>query len=152
MREVEPHQTRRGLGGIAHEMVVIGPNEGDKQIAHRIADPCRPERQQRFEGRKLRGMQIQNEHSYENGEHTVGERAQPLRGPSRVWHGCHHFRKSRMLSAISPACVSNAKWPVSKKRTLASGMSRLNASAPGGRKNGSFLPQAARNGGLCLRK
>ena len=29
-------------------------------------------------------MQIQNEHSYENGEHTVGERAQPLRGPSRM--------------------------------------------------------------------
>ena len=42
-----------------------------------------------------------------------------------------------MLSAISRACVSKAKWPVSKKRTTALGLSRLNASAPGGKKNGS---------------
>src|SRR5262249_16223962 len=61
-------------------------------------------------------------------------------------------RKSRIALAISSQCVSRAKWPVSKKRTSAPGMSRLNASAPGGRKNGSFLPQVARNGGLCLRK
>src|SRR5215470_7753934 len=61
-------------------------------------------------------------------------------------------RRLRIAAAISSQCVSRAKWPVSKKRTSASGMSRLNASAPGGRKNGSFLPHAARNGGLCLRK
>jgi hypothetical protein len=61
-----------------------------------------------------------------------------------------HFRKSRMLSAISRACVSSAKWPVSKKRTSARGISRLNASAPGGRKNGSFLPHTAKSGGLCV--
>ena len=48
-----------------------------------------------------------------------------------------------MAAAISAACVSSAKCPVSKKRTTASGMSRLNASAPGGRKNGSFLPHTA---------
>jgi hypothetical protein len=35
-------------------------------------------------------------------------------------------------------CVSNAKWPVSKKRTVAAGMSRLNVSAPGGKKNDHF--------------
>src|SRR5262249_37978320 len=63
-----------------------------------------------------------------------------------------HVRKSRMLSAISWACVSKAKWPVSKKRTTARGLSRLNASAPGGKKNGSFLPQTAKSGGLCVRK
>ena len=61
-------------------------------------------------------------------------------------------RKSRMLSSISRAWVSKAKCPVSKKRTTAPGISRLNASAPDGRKNGSFLPHAAKNGGLCLRK
>ena len=48
-----------------------------------------------------------------------------------------------MAAAISGACVSSAKCPVSKKRTVAFGMSRLNASAPGGRKNGSFLPHTA---------
>src|SRR5882724_3050835 len=61
-------------------------------------------------------------------------------------------RKSRIAAAISPACVSSAKWPVSRKRTTAPGMSRLNASAPGGRKNGSFFPHTARSGGLCVRK
>jgi hypothetical protein len=55
-----------------------------------------------------------------------------------------------MAAAISEACVSSAKCPASKKRTIAFGMSRLNASAPGGRKNGSFLPHAASSGGLLL--
>src|SRR6266566_4020108 len=48
-----------------------------------------------------------------------------------------------MTVAISAQCVSNAKWPVSKKRTSAAGMSRLNASAPAGKKNGSSLPHTA---------
>src|SRR5215471_15985762 len=91
-----------------------------------------------------------------NGEHPVRERVQPLGGPSScLRHGrpfLRHFSTSRILSAISPACVSSAKWPVSKKRMTAPGISRLNASAPGGRKNGSFLPHAARKSGLCLRK
>ena len=57
-----------------------------------------------------------------------------------------------MASAISAARVPSAKRPVSKKRTVAFGMSRLNASAPAGRKNGSFLPHAASKGGLWVRK
>ena len=57
-----------------------------------------------------------------------------------------------MLSAISRACVSSAKLPVSNKRITAFGISRLNASAPGGRKKGSFLPQAASKGGLWMRR
>src|ERR1700758_4137029 len=61
-------------------------------------------------------------------------------------------RNSRMAEAISLQWVSSAKWPVSKKRTCAFGMSRLNASAPAGRKNGSFLPHTAKNRGLCVRK
>jgi hypothetical protein len=64
--------------------------------------------------------------------------------------GCHRpmgvdpAKESRIAAPISAAWVSSAKWPVSKKRTTASGMSRLNASAPCGRKNGSFLPHTAR--------
>jgi len=57
-----------------------------------------------------------------------------------------------MTFAISAQCVSSAKWPMSKKRTFASGMSRRNASVPGGRKNGSLLPHTAKSGGLCVRK
>src|SRR6266446_552651 len=41
------------------------------------------------------------------------------------------MRKSRIAAAISAACVSKAKWPVSRKRTAASGMSRLNALGAG---------------------
>src|SRR5690242_2162586 len=49
---------------------------------------------------------------------------------------------------MSFAWVSSAKWPVSKKWILASGMSRLNASAPRGRKKGSFFPHTARKRGF----
>jgi hypothetical protein len=41
----------------------------------------------------------------------------------------YHFRKLRIAAAISSQCVSRAKWPVSKKRTSASGMSRLSLGA-----------------------
>ncbi len=37
-----------------------------------------------------------------------------------------------------------------EKANRRTGMSRLNASAPAGRKNGSFLPHTARNGGLMV--
>jgi hypothetical protein len=45
-----------------------------------------------------------------------------------------------MANAISAACVSSAKCPVSKKRTTAPGMSRLNASAPGGERTDRSCP------------
>src|SRR5262249_57352625 len=55
-------------------------------------------------------------------------------------------RKSRMAAAISAAWVSSAKWPVSRKRTTASGMSRLKASAPAARQQGSLRAQVPRHG------
>lgn len=61
-------------------------------------------------------------------------------------------RKPAMASAMTAACVSRAKCPVSRNRTWASGMSRRNASAPAGRKNGSFRPQIASSRGRCVRK
>src|SRR5258708_10623340 len=87
MREIKPHETRSGLRGVAHEMVVIGPNDGDEKITDRITEPCRPEGQERFKGGELRRAQLQNQHRYEDSEHAVGERAQTFRGPSHVWHG-----------------------------------------------------------------
>src|SRR5215467_1388525 len=64
--------------------------------------------------------------------------------PNRLCVRCHpgpRARNSRIAPAISGAWVSSANCPVLKKRTYAPGLSRLNASAPTGRKNGSFLPQ-----------
>src|ERR1700733_11584465 len=61
-------------------------------------------------------------------------------------------RNSFISAAISTTCVSVAKWPVSRKSIRALGMSLRNASAPAGKKNGSFLPQIASNGGRAFRK
>ena len=62
-------------------------------------------------------------------------------------------KKSTMASPISPAWVSKAKCPVSKKWISAPGMSRRYASAPGGRKNGHLLfPHTANKGGRRVRK
>jgi hypothetical protein len=52
-----------------------------------------------------------------------------------------------MIAAISGPWLSSAKWPASRRWTSVSGLSRLKASAPAGRKNGSFLPQTARSAG-----
>ena len=62
------------------------------------------------------------------------------------------LRNTFIAVAISVACVSIAKCPVSRSSTFACGKSFRNASAPAGMKNGSFLPQMASRGGLHLRK
>src|SRR5262245_26677837 len=61
-------------------------------------------------------------------------------------------RKSRMIAAISGPRLSKAKCPASSKWISACGLSRLNACAPAGRKNGSFFPHTARSGGRDVRK
>src|SRR5215469_2649863 len=67
-------------------------------------------------------------------------------------HHLERYRKLRIAAAISSQCVSRATRPVSKNRTSASGMSRLNASAPAGRKSGSFLPHTCQKRRLVLAK
>src|SRR5207237_1177804 len=54
-----------------------------------------------------RGMQFQDEDSYENSEHSVGERTQSLRGLFRVWHGRHPFdsRSCRTSESSAPPPV-----------------------------------------------
>ena len=50
MREREPHQARRRRSRVAHEMVVISPDNCDEKVAHGVAQPCRPEQQERLVG------------------------------------------------------------------------------------------------------
>src|SRR5262245_32945721 len=57
MREIEPQQTRVRLRRVAHEIVVIAPNNGDEKIAHRVAQPCGPKRQECLERGNLRWTQ-----------------------------------------------------------------------------------------------
>jgi hypothetical protein len=74
------NHNRREVASVAHEIVVIDPNNGDEKIAHCVAEPCGPVRQKRLEGWNLRWRQFQNQHSNKYSEHAVGERAQSLRG------------------------------------------------------------------------
>src|SRR5579862_2681543 len=72
--------------------------------------------------------------------------------PSARWKTPLVSKNSFIAAAISTACVSIAKWPVSRNRTCAFGRSFRKASAPAGMKKGSFLPQIASNGGFAFRK
>src|SRR5262249_24683137 len=93
-------------------MVVIGPHYGDEEVAQRVAEPGRPERQKRAEGRKLRGPQFQHQHSYENGEHPVRERGQPLRSPPRIWHDPPVFPPPCFgIASVSSTSSSSRQWP-----------------------------------------
>src|SRR6266513_1810902 len=80
MREIEPREARGRLRGIAHKIMVIGPNDGDEKVAHCVAEPCGPEQQQSLKGGELWWTQFQNQHCDEDSEHAIGERAQSLRG------------------------------------------------------------------------
>jgi hypothetical protein len=79
MREIEPQQAWRSLIGVAHQVVVIGPDDGDEEVTHRVAQPRRPESQQRLERGPLGRSQFQHQHGDEHREYAVGERAQSLR-------------------------------------------------------------------------
>src|SRR5262245_50971988 len=48
--------------------------------AHCEVEACRQERQERLECWNLRWTQFRNQHSDEDSEHAIGERAQSLRG------------------------------------------------------------------------
>src|SRR5262245_45595021 len=93
MREIEPQQARARLGRIAHEVVMVHPNNGDEQIADRIAEPARPECQQRLEGRMLRRPQLQNQYRNEDGEDAVRKCVETL------WRRLTEHRHSNALSS-----------------------------------------------------
>jgi hypothetical protein len=111
MREIKPHETRSGLRGIAHKMMVIDPNDGDEKITDRITEPCRPERKECFKGGEFRRTQFQDQHRYQDSEHAIGERAQSLRGPSHVWHGRHPLLQRYRFDA-RPNSEDSAPLPV----------------------------------------
>ena len=81
---------------------------------------------------------------------SLGDRAGEAFALGQLGH--LHRVLGEIAAAISCACVSSAKWPVSSRRTTASGWSRRYASAPAGTKNGSFRPHTARSGGRWDRK
>src|SRR5690349_17444161 len=82
MREVEPQQARGRLVGISQKVMVVCPDDCDEQIAYRVAEPRRPERQHRLKGWSLRRAQLQHQNRNEHGKNAVGKCAQSLRSGS----------------------------------------------------------------------
>jgi hypothetical protein len=71
MCEIDPEQARVRLRGVAHEIMVIGPDNGNKQIAHGVAEPRGPKQQERLESGRLRGTQFQNQDGDEDSEYAI---------------------------------------------------------------------------------
>src|SRR5437762_2198882 len=67
--EVEPQQARRRLRRIAHQVMVVGPHDGDEEVAHGVTQPRGPEAQERPEGGNGRRAQLQDQHGRSE-EHT----------------------------------------------------------------------------------
>src|SRR5262245_12750816 len=106
MREIKPHEAGRGLCGVAHQMMVISPNDSNEKIADSVTEPSWPQRQERREGRSFRRTQIQNEDSDKDGENSVGECIQPFWSSSGMWHGCFPPARPNLPAEISRAWVS----------------------------------------------
>jgi hypothetical protein len=71
----------------SQEMVVVHPDYGDKEIAHRVAYHRRPQRQKCREGRLRRRLEFQHHNCDDYSEHAVRERSQSFwRRSSMVMH------------------------------------------------------------------
>src|SRR5690348_9096817 len=75
-------------------MVVIDPDDGDEEIADRVAHGGRPQRKKRSEVGLVRRLQLEHQNGDDHREHRVGERGQPLRSslsrrhPTLLWTSC----------------------------------------------------------------
>ena len=85
--------------------MVIGPDDGDEEIADRVAQPGRLERHQRREGRSFGRPQFQHEYGDQDGEYAIGEEAQSFGGRS-AQHGRFPFCYFRCADIALPRSVS----------------------------------------------
>src|SRR5437763_17155107 len=118
MHEMNAYDPGSGLTGIAHAVVVICPNDSDEEIADRITEPCRPERQERFKGGEFGRAQLQNQHRYKDSEHAVRKRVQSFRGPSDVRPAVTPFLHSHRFDVlpkplrIRPSTITSPRPPL----------------------------------------
>jgi hypothetical protein len=76
----------------SQKMVMVHPDDGDKEIAHRIAYHRRPERQKCRKGRLRRRLEFQHHNCDDYSEDAVRERSQPFRRrSSMVLHTLRRF-------------------------------------------------------------
>src|SRR3954451_7367462 len=85
--------------------MVIGPDDGDEEIADRVAQPGRPERHQRREVRTFGRPQFQHEHGNQDGENAIGEEDRSFGGGS-AQHGLFPFCYFRCADIALPRSAS----------------------------------------------
>jgi hypothetical protein len=78
VREVEPDEPESHLRRLAHQVMVIRPNDRDDKVADGIADPGWPFRQECAIPCCFRWPKVQDEYCDEDGEHAVAKRDQAL--------------------------------------------------------------------------
>jgi hypothetical protein len=91
MREIELQQTRRRLSSVAQEIMVIGPDNRYEQVAHRVAEPCRPEQQKCLKDRvcdrrqvaRAGGRRVERTHQGRSTPRFGRDRGSALAGPSQ---------------------------------------------------------------------
>src|SRR5262245_23530640 len=86
MDEVQPDQARRRMPYETQQMMMIDPDDRDEQIAHRIADRGRPQRQQVCKACPLRRLEFQHHHRNDDRDHGIGKCAEPVCRHSLLSH------------------------------------------------------------------
>jgi hypothetical protein len=71
---------------------MVDPNNGDEQVAYRIADGRVPQRPESREYRLVRRLELQYHDGHDYREHRVRECSQPLRGYLFFTHSALAFR------------------------------------------------------------
>ena len=56
--------------------MMVGPDDRDEEVADRIAEPSRPQLEQRRIGRLGGRPKLEHEHGDQHGEHAVGKEGQ----------------------------------------------------------------------------
>lgn len=78
MGKVPPYESRRGFVGKKQEMVMIDPDNGNKQIAHGTTQRRGPKRKKRGERRLRRRFQVENHNGDNHREDAIRESYQPF--------------------------------------------------------------------------
>jgi len=77
--EISPNQARRCNPRVLKYVMVIHPDDGNKQVAHRVTNRGGPQCSKRGPRVLVRRSQFQNHHSDDHPEHRIREELQPLR-------------------------------------------------------------------------
>src|SRR3989475_12923792 len=99
-------RSERAIGArhLAHDRVVVHPDEPDREEADRVSDVGRPDVQQPGAQVGMRradlGVHVEDEKRRGDSEHAVRERLQPARGHARYGQGQNRTADTRIFSPL----------------------------------------------------